>query len=101
MSESKKLRKEEVELEMKELPLWRMEGGSIMRVFDFPDFKNALNFVNKIGDLAEKSNHHPDIKLSWGRAEVRISTHSAGGITSKDFKLAEEVDALPEYQKKD
>ena len=62
--------------------------------FKFPDFTSALEFVNKVGKLAEEANHHPDINLSWGHVRVWLTTHDAHGITEKDRKLAEEISKL-------
>lgn len=55
--------------------------------YKFPNFKEALDFTNKIGEIAEELNHHPDIKLSWGKVEVSIFTHSENGITELDIKF--------------
>lgn len=81
---------------MHALPRWTLsaDGKSISRSFSFPDFALALAFVNTIGALAEEENHHPDIALSWGNATIALSTHSAGGVTDKDFILAQKIDAL-------
>jgi 4a-hydroxytetrahydrobiopterin dehydratase len=66
----------------------------ITRSFKFPDFKTALDFVNKIGDLAEQQGHHPDILLGWGKVEVTIWTHKIDGLTESDFILAAKIDQL-------
>jgi 4a-hydroxytetrahydrobiopterin dehydratase len=74
---------------------WRQEGGAIVREFQFPDFKAALRFVNRVGEAAESANHHPDILLhSYNRVRITLSTHSAGGVTEADFNLAAELDRL-------
>ena len=74
---------------------WQREGSqAIVKEFKFPDFSTALAFVVRIGLLAEKRDHHPDIELGWGKARVRWSTHDAGGITSLDLQLAEMTDSL-------
>ena len=62
--------------------------------FDFSDFKEALNFVNRIGNLAEDQGHHPDIYLAWGKVGVTIWTHKIDGLTESDFVLAAKVDDL-------
>lgn len=74
--------------------MWQEEKGSLVKEFKFENFKLALEFVNKVGRLAEDMNHHPDIELGWGRVKVILSTHSAGGITDKDRELSEEIDKL-------
>jgi 4a-hydroxytetrahydrobiopterin dehydratase len=67
----------------------------ITRSFKLPDFKSALDFVNKIGVLAEQQGHHPDILLAWGKVEVTIWTHKIDGLTESDFILAAKIDHLP------
>ena len=75
-------------------PEWKMEDNKIIwREFKFPDFKKALSFTVAIGHIAEEENHHPDIFLTWGKVKVSSSTHSVGGLSNKDFFLAEKVDA--------
>ena len=64
------------------------------RAFKFPDFVQALAFVNKVGAIAEEQGHHPDILLSWGKAEVTTWTHKINGLTESDFILAAKIDKL-------
>lgn len=66
----------------------------IVRVFKFPDFKSALAFVNKVGNLAEEQGHHPDIVLAWGKVEITTWTHAVNGLTESDFILAAKIDRL-------
>ena len=73
---------------------WLQENSLITKEFIFPDFKSALEFVNKVGELAEKANHHPDIELGWGRVKISLTTHSEGKVTEKDRALAAEIDQL-------
>jgi 4a-hydroxytetrahydrobiopterin dehydratase len=74
--------------------MWHEENSMLAREFSFPDFKTALDFVNKVGELAEAAQHHPDIELGWGRVKVSLTTHDAGGVTDKDRQLAEQIDNL-------
>jgi 4a-hydroxytetrahydrobiopterin dehydratase len=74
--------------------MWQEEHNSLVREFQFPDFKSALAFVNKVGELAEAANHHPDIELGWGRVKITLTTHDAGGVTDQDRQLAQEIDTL-------
>lgn len=74
--------------------MWEEDNTQLHKTFTFVDFKTALAFVNKIGELAEKVNHHPDIELSWGKVGVHLTTHSQGGVTEKDHQMAKEIDAL-------
>jgi 4a-hydroxytetrahydrobiopterin dehydratase len=66
----------------------------IVRAYKFPDFKSALDFVNRIGAVAEEQGHHPDIFLAWGKVEVKIWTHKVDGLTESDFILAAKIDRL-------
>jgi len=78
-----------------QLPGWEtIEGRQITKTFRFADFVEALDFVNRIGDLAERQRHHPDIYLSWGKVRVELSTHRIGGLSESDFILAAMIDRL-------
>lgn len=73
---------------------WKKEAGSLTKRFEFSDFAEALAFVNQVGELAEKQNHHPDITFGWGYAQVRLTSHDSGEVTSRDHQLAEAIDQL-------
>lgn len=74
---------------------WQVVGEHhITKSYKFPDFVSALAFVNKVGALAEKQGHHPDILLTWGRADITIWTHKIDGLTESDFILAAKIDTL-------
>ncbi|MGH9054318.1 MAG: 4a-hydroxytetrahydrobiopterin dehydratase [Acidimicrobiales bacterium] len=73
---------------------WTRDGDEIVKVATFEDFAAALAWVNRVGELAEARNHHPDIAISWNKVTLRLSTHSAGGLTGSDIDLAKEIDAL-------
>ncbi|MBL8878246.1 MAG: 4a-hydroxytetrahydrobiopterin dehydratase [Phycisphaerales bacterium] len=78
-----------------EVPKWSVVDESrLTRDFKFPDFATALRFVNRAGEIAEQEQHHPDIRLSWGKAGFEIWTHSIGGLSENDFILAAKIDAL-------
>lgn len=74
--------------------MWQEADNQLTHSFDFPDFKTALAFVNKVGAAAEAANHHPDIQLGWGKVVVSLTTHSAGKVTDKDKQLAKEIDTI-------
>ena len=74
--------------------MWVETKGVISKNFDFPDFKTALEFVNKVGVLAEAVNHHPNIQLGWGKVIIGLTSHDQGQVTEKDRNLAKEIDAL-------
>ncbi|MDP3996347.1 MAG: 4a-hydroxytetrahydrobiopterin dehydratase [bacterium] len=79
----------------RQVPDWTWEEHErLKRKFEFKDFAEALAFVNKIGEIAEKEGHHPDIKFGWGYVEVTLYTHSIGGLTENDFILAAKIDRL-------
>ena len=72
---------------------WKNAGNQrLSKTFLFPDFKAALEFVNRVGALAEEQGHHPAIHLAWGRVDVETWTHDAAAVTDKDFVLAEGID---------
>jgi len=87
------LTKDEITKNLTSLSGWMQEGSQIEKQFQFKDFAEALAFVNKVGVEADKMNHHPDIFIhSWNKVKITISTHSEGGITKKDFQLAEKIE---------
>ena len=74
------------------LPGWYFEGGMIRRNFKTDGWPTTLMLVNAIGFASEAAYHHPDLSVSWGKITVKLSTHSAGGITDKDFELARKIE---------
>lgn len=76
------------------IPRWTEKNSEIVRTFEFRDFKAALAFVNKVGEMAENAGHHPDIDIRWNKVKLALTTHDAGGLTSKDFDLAAKIDGL-------
>lgn len=78
-----------------QLPDWQVvDGHHLVRTFTFPDFRTALDFVNRVGAIAEEEGHHPDLLLSWGKVEVKTWTHTIDGLTESDFILAAKIDKL-------
>ena len=78
-----------------QLPQWKVVNEHhITRVFTFPDFKQALDFVNRAGAVAEEQGHHPDLLLSWGKVELTLWTHKVDGLTESDFIMAAKIDSL-------
>ena len=74
---------------------WSRQGDSILRNYRFKNFKEAMQFVNRVAEEAEAQNHHPDILIhGWNNVRLSLFTHSAGGLTEKDFMLAERIDRL-------
>ena len=76
---------------METVPGWENNGKEITRLYQFKDFREALAFVNRVGELAEAADHHPDIDLRYNKVRLTLSTHSAGGLTDKDFALALQI----------
>lgn len=80
--------------------LGQLEGWTVIsehhlaKRFTFPDFKQGLDFVNRLGEIAEEEGHHPDIFLAWGKVEITIFTHKADGLTQSDFVLAAKIDRV-------
>ncbi|MBI4548134.1 MAG: 4a-hydroxytetrahydrobiopterin dehydratase [Ignavibacteriae bacterium] len=80
--------------ELQTLSGWERIGREIKRTYQLKDFVHAMGFVNSVALLAEKANHHPDIDIRWNKVTLTLSTHSAGGLTENDFKLAREINSL-------
>ncbi len=73
---------------------WERDGDSLVKRVKRGSFRDALDFVNRVGGLADERDHHPDIDIRWNRVLLRLSTHSAGGITTMDLELARAIDEL-------
>lgn len=73
---------------------WKKQSAAISRTYQFRDFAAAMDFVNKVAELAEAANHHPDIDIRWNKVTLTLATHSEGGLTTKDFDLAGKINAL-------
>jgi 4a-hydroxytetrahydrobiopterin dehydratase len=87
------LKGEQLEKMKAQTPEWSVANDHhLERVFKFPDFKTALDFVNRVGAIAEQEGHHPDLYLSWGKVDVKIWTHKIDGLTDSDFVLAAKID---------
>ncbi len=86
----------EIQRELGALSGWSRRGPAITRTFEFAGFRDAIAFVNRIADAAERMDHHPDIDIRYTRVTCQLSTHSAGGITRRDFLLAAAIDQAVE-----
>ena len=90
-----KLSDAEIEQRLEHAPGWQRVGDAIERQWTLADFAAAIAFVNRVAELAEQANHHPDISVhGWNKVALTLSTHSEGGLTDADFKLASGIDAL-------
>jgi len=86
---------QELEKFKAQVPAWQVVNQHhLTRTFTFPDFRTALDFVNRVGVVAEAEGHHPDLYLSWGKVETQIWTHKIDGLTESDFILAAKIDKL-------
>src|SRR3990167_999203 len=77
--------------------VWKMLDNAVLKIskkYKFKNFKEALVFVNKVGDIAEAEGHHPDISFGWGKVAVELSTHAIGGLSENDFIVASKVDRV-------
>ncbi len=88
------LTSEQVATELAATPGWLVSDGQLTRTVTRRDFRDALLFVNAVGFLAERADHHPDIAIAWNAVTLTLSTHSAGGLTEKDFALARQISDL-------
>jgi 4a-hydroxytetrahydrobiopterin dehydratase len=89
-----KLTDEEIQARLKKLPHWEIDNGMLQRRFTLTSFPSTIFFACAIAHVAEVGQHHPDLNISYNKIAVRFVTHSAGGITGKDFAMAEKVDEL-------
>jgi 4a-hydroxytetrahydrobiopterin dehydratase len=89
-----KLSQFEIGKALKNLPNWHKEDEFIVREFQFKDFTEAFGFITRVAFLAEKHNHHPNLYNVYNRVTLKFSTHDAGGLTEKDFAIAEAIDRV-------
>ena len=89
---------QQIEKALFELPGWKRSGtaevSTIQRVFEFPDFVNAMQFVNKVAEVAESANHHPDIDIRYNKVTMALTSHDSGGVTNRDVKMAKRINEL-------
>ncbi len=90
----KKLSAAEIVEKLSEINEWAEENNHLKKRFNFKNFAESLDFVNRAGAVAEKLDHHPDITLGWGYAEFSITTHDTGGLTQIDFELAKQINQI-------
>jgi 4a-hydroxytetrahydrobiopterin dehydratase len=90
------LTREQAATLLEQIPEWKLaeNAKSIHREFPFKDFATALAFVDRVGEVAQDQWHHPDIRLSWGRVEITLTTHAIHGLSENDFIVAAHIDLL-------
>ena len=90
---SRLLEPDDVRSQLAEIPSWFVDGPSIRRTYDFPDFAAAIRWIDQMAVVAEAMDHHPDVDLRWRRVLVTLTTHSEGGITALDTDLAHRLES--------
>jgi 4a-hydroxytetrahydrobiopterin dehydratase len=90
----KPLTARQISLRLNSVPLWSHRGSAIRRRFEFPGFPASIAFVRRVAVKAEKAKHHPDIDIRWNKVALTLTTHSEGGLTEKDFSMAQECDQV-------
>lgn len=88
------LNEDEIAAQLRNAPGWAREGASITRTVTREDFRDAMLFTGAVAYIAEAAGHHPDILIQWNKVTLKLSTHSAGGLTAADFALASQISAL-------
>lgn len=89
------LQDDDIRSRLQETPGWQLVSKEIIKEFTFDNFTKALGFVDQVGKLAEEQNHHPDIDIRYNKVLLKLSTHSEGGITDHDIKLAGDIENIP------
>jgi 4a-hydroxytetrahydrobiopterin dehydratase len=89
-----RLSPEEISAALRDLPDWSGDGDGLRRTVELPSFRDAVAAIVAIADVAEETDHHPDVDLRWRTLHLALVTHSAGGVTGKDVELARRIDAL-------
>lgn len=80
--------------QLKKCPEWELEGKEITRTVEFESFGEAVDFVNDLAEIAEEAEHHPDIDIRYSKVTLRLTTHDEGGLTARDFEMAQRIDNL-------
>ncbi len=91
-----KLNQSEIQQRLTEVKDWKLDGNAIRKEFTFDSFRDAVDFINRVADIAEEQDHHPELFNVYNKVTLNFSTHDAGGITSRDFKMARAIDNITE-----
>jgi 4a-hydroxytetrahydrobiopterin dehydratase len=84
----------EIQQALSSLSGWQRAGKAIQRIYEFPDFKAAMQFVNKVADAAEQANHHPDIDIRYNKVTMALISHDSGGVTQRDVRMAKRINEI-------
>ena len=87
-----KLEKSEIERRLSALPGWEFKDNAISKLYRFKKFMDGIHFIDRVAEMAEAADHHPDVKINYTRITFSCSTHDQGGVTEKDFKLASQIE---------
>jgi len=87
-----KIDPDQIAEKLKALPGWEFKNNAISKMFKFKEYLHGIEFVQKVAEIAEAADHHPDITINYTRVTFSCSTHDAGGVTDKDFKLADNIE---------
>jgi len=87
---------EEVAARLQTLRGWAIAGSTLMKRFEFKDFRGAVDFLDQITPVADEQNHHPDVAIHWNELTLTLWTHASGGLTERDFRLAGTIDKMTE-----
>ncbi len=93
------LSREKAEELCRQVPQWILRDSSMEREFQFQDFRQAMEFVDRVAEIAEQQNHHPDIVITYNKVKLTLSTHKVGGLSRKDFHQAAEIDRMLQESK--
>ncbi len=89
-----RLSEEEIETRLSRLKGWGRDGRFIKKGYEFPSFKKAIEFINRVAELAEESDHHPDLYNVWRKVTLKFTTHDEGGLTERDFSMASRIEEI-------
>jgi 4a-hydroxytetrahydrobiopterin dehydratase len=89
-----KLTQEDIDARLEDFGNWSHSSGTLQRTLNFDDFLGSMAFANKVADLAEAHQHHPDIMIRYNKVTLTLTTHDANGVTEKDFDLAKAIEAI-------
>ena len=90
----KRLEENEIKQYFKDLQGWKLESNAIVKEWQFRDFSEAMVFINQVAELAEEQDHHPELFNVYNKVVLKLSTHDAGGLTTRDFRIARDIDRL-------
>ena len=88
------LSRQQIDEKLRLLDKWQLDGAAIKKSWTFKDFQEAMQFIQRVADIAEEMDHHPELFNVYNRVELRFTTHDAGGLTARDFEIASRIDRL-------